>query len=55
MNTRKYPRTLNEAFGPYTDNTIYEPEPYDYEYPAAWWCALTTVAILALGVIWATA
>lgn len=27
MQTRKYPRTLTEAFGPYTDNQIHEPEP----------------------------
>lgn len=25
MNTRRYPRTLQEAFGPYTDNQIHEP------------------------------
>ncbi len=28
MNTRKYPRTLSEAFGPHTSQRIYtEPEP----------------------------
>ena len=26
MNTRKYPRTMKEAFGPYTDDTVYPPE-----------------------------
>jgi hypothetical protein len=26
MNTRKYPRTMQEAFGPYTDNQIAEDE-----------------------------
>ena len=25
MNTRRYPRTLQEAFGPYTDSKIHEP------------------------------
>lgn len=25
MNTRKYPRTMNEAFGPYTSRDISEP------------------------------
>jgi hypothetical protein len=25
MNTRKYPRTMKEAFGPYTSNHIEEP------------------------------
>lgn len=24
MNTRRYPRTLQEAFGPYTSNHIFE-------------------------------
>jgi len=24
MNTRRYPRTLNEAFGPYSSGPIYE-------------------------------
>ncbi len=25
MNARKFPRTLSQAFGPYTDNVIHEP------------------------------
>ena len=25
MNPRKFPRTMQQAFGPYTDNRIYEP------------------------------
>ena len=30
MNTRKYPRTLQEAFGPYTSRQIDEPvRPFD--------------------------
>ena len=28
MNTRKYPRTMVEAFGPYEGGPIYEPKPY---------------------------
>lgn len=29
--TRKYPRTLQEAFGPYTDNCVVEPvRPMDW-------------------------
>jgi hypothetical protein len=32
MNNGKYPRTLNEAFGPYTSNKIEEPtRPYDWQ------------------------
>lgn len=27
MQTRKYPRTLNEAFGPYASGPISEPQP----------------------------
>jgi hypothetical protein len=27
MNTRKFPRTMQQAFGPYTDHRIYEPKP----------------------------
>jgi hypothetical protein len=26
MNTRKYPRTMNEAFGPYAGNYIHDPD-----------------------------
>ena len=26
MNTRKHPRTLNEAFGPYQDGPIHDPD-----------------------------
>jgi hypothetical protein len=32
MNTRKHPRTLNEAFGPYAGNVISEPtQPMDWQ------------------------
>lgn len=32
MQTRKYPRTLQEAFGPYTDHRIVEPtRPFDWQ------------------------
>ena len=32
MNTRKHPRTLNEAFGPYAGNVISEPvRPFDWQ------------------------
>ena len=27
MNTRKHPRTMNEAFGPYAGNLYIKPEP----------------------------
>lgn len=32
MQTRKHPRTMQEAFGPYTDNRIEEPpRPMDWQ------------------------
>lgn len=31
MNTRKYPRTLNEAFGPYTSNHIESDDPMPWQ------------------------
>jgi len=31
MNTRKHPRTLNEAFGPYTSSRIDDDLPMDWQ------------------------
>lgn len=31
MQTRKYPRTMQEAFGPYCDNRIAEDHPMDWQ------------------------
>ena len=31
MNSRKHPRTMQEAFGPYTDNRIAEDRPFDWQ------------------------
>lgn len=32
MQTRRFPRTMQEAFGPYTDDNLYEPQrPMDWE------------------------
>jgi len=47
MQTRKYSRTLNEAFGPYTSNTISEPDrPMDWQDKLVLaGCALATVFI----------
>lgn len=45
MNTRKHPRTLDEAFGPYTSHKIHEP-PTDY--PWAWWACLTIIALFSV-------
>jgi hypothetical protein len=53
MNTRKYPRTLNEAFGPYCTPHIDEPESTDY--PAAWWAMVVIISIVSLILIVVTA
>ena len=53
MNTRRHPRTLTEAFGPYTNNTLH-PMPDPNEYSTAWWIAITIVGIFTLAVILTT-
>jgi hypothetical protein len=50
MNSRKYPRTMTEAFGPYTSNEIEEKA----DYAASWWAALICCAMGALIVIGVT-
>lgn len=50
MNTRRYPRTLQEAFGPYADSHIEEPAP-PRDYSAAWWAAMCICAVAATIVI----
>ena len=54
MNTRKFPRTMQQAFGPHTDHRIYEPvEPmhrHDKIVTSA--CGLALVALLAAIFIW---
>ena len=46
MQTRKYPRTMQEAFGPYTDRTLYErPERFEWS-PVRIALALTYAAAL---------
>ncbi len=50
MQTRKYPRTLNEAFGPYAHiGGIQEPaQPYDVEDKIVLaCCAIGTLAVVA--------
>lgn len=51
MQTRKHPRTLQEAFGPYTDHRIAD---HDTDYPPSWWGALLSIAFAALVLIWVT-
>lgn len=52
MQTRKYPRTMQEAFGPYTGREIHD---QDTGYSTAWWAALGVVSVIAMIVIVVTA
>ena len=51
--TRRHPRTLNEAFGPYCDNLIQEPEERA-AYPRGFMPCLYVLCCLALALIWVT-
>lgn len=51
MQTRKYPRTMQEAFGPYTDHEIVEPV---YDRPDAivlWVCTLAAAVLAVLALV----
>ncbi len=48
MNTRKHPRTLNEAFGPYTSHDIYEPPE---SYPWTWWTLMAAIGMVTLVIV----
>lgn len=43
---RKFPRSLDEAFGPHTSHEIEEPQ-QETGYSVAWWFAITIAAALA--------
>lgn len=48
MNTRKYPRTLEQAFGPYCGREISEPDrPFDWQDSTV----LVASALCALGLV----
>jgi hypothetical protein len=48
MNTRKYPRTLNEAFGPYSSGPISEPEqPMDWQDVVVLVASIVTILVVA--------
>ncbi len=53
MNSRSYPRTMQQAFGPYTDDTLH-PKPEPTGYSTGWWVAMVFCAVAALVVIGAT-
>lgn len=54
MNTRKYPRTLNEAFGPYACGPIQEPhQPMEKSDTIVLVASIiAAVAFVAIGAIW---
>jgi len=45
----KHPRTMQEAFGPYTHDYIYDEDP-----DASWvfWLAVGTTVLLAVLIVW---
>lgn len=47
MNTRRYPRTMAEAFGPYTDNRLHAPS----ERRRNWATVLYAVTLVAAVVV----
>jgi len=52
MNPRRYPRTLQEAFGPYVDNLIHEQPPVDQPgWVAAHWI-VAGLGVLAMLLVW---
>lgn len=49
MNTRRYPRTLQQAFGPYTDNTLHPMREPRTRHAQDW--LLYAVAVVAVAAI----
>lgn len=48
-NTRRYPRTLKEAFGPYTDDSYVEPMPEPRSvHPSTWFILACGIAGLLI-------
>ncbi len=53
MNARRFSRTMQDAFGPYTSNDLL-PMPEPREYSTNWWLAMCVVAVLASILVYAT-
>ncbi len=51
-NTRQYPRTLQEAFGPHTSRKIQEPK--ETGYSTAWWLVFSACCLVAMVVVGVT-
>ena len=45
----KHPRTLNEAFGPYTSNDIYDDDPHETQ---MFWLSVGVTILLAVLIVW---
>jgi len=53
MQTRKYPRTMQEAFGPYTDYRLaykHVDRMHKHDKIVLWGCAITVVVVVGLRV-----
>ena len=53
MNPRRHPRTLVEAFGPYTSNDL-QPMPDSRDYSASWYAWMFAIAIVTAVLVWVT-
>jgi hypothetical protein len=53
MNPRRHPRTMREAFGPYTSHDLH-PMRDDRDYSAAWYAWMFAIATVAAVLIWIT-
>lgn len=53
MNARRHPRTMSEAFGPYTSRDL-QPMPEPHDYGAAWWWVMAVVAAATFILIFTT-
>ena len=54
MNPRRHPRTMAEAFGPYTSNDMAPLPDRGRVYSRAWWITVYVLTIIALVVIYIT-
>ena len=48
MNSRKYPRTIEEAFGPYERGPV---EPMREDYSNGWWWAMGIIAVFTVVIV----
>ena len=48
MNPRRYPRTMQEAFGPYVTRDLEPLRPRGEDYPWLWWAALALAGLTTL-------